>query len=96
MDNLKTLNFGEAVEQLKLGDRVARKGWNGKGMWLRLVKNGSYDVACGIVYPTGTYEEGQSPILLDPWIGMKTASDTFVPWLASQSDVLAEDWVIVI
>ena len=83
--------FGLAIESLKKGLRVARAGWNGKGMWLSLVAVGSYDVACGAV--------GQEPngphINLLPWIGMKTADGKFVPWLASQTDVLADDWHIV-
>lgn len=76
---------GIAIEMLKDGHRVARKGWNGKGMFLRMVSGKQYDVACGIA----------RDLELAPWIGMKTADDKFVPWLASQSDMLAEDWVIV-
>jgi hypothetical protein len=91
----ENLSFGQAIEALEDGQRVARSGWNGKGMWLRLVKTGSYDVACGYVYPNGTHEEAQGVISLLPWIGMKTADSKFVPWLASQSDVLAKDWCVV-
>ena len=79
------LTFGLAVEALKKGLKVARSGWNGKGMWLTLVSPGHYDV--GIRTVNGS--------ALQPWIGMKTADDKFVPWLASQTDVLAEDWQIV-
>lgn len=89
------LTFGDALVLLKAGYKVARVGWNGKGMWLRMVKTGNYDVACGIVYPKGTYEEGQDVVTLAPWIGMKAAGSTFVPWLASQTDMLAEDWTVV-
>ena len=80
------MSFGHAVELLKGGHRVAREGWNGKGMWLTLVDTGYYDVGCSVV--------GEINLLL-PWIGMKTADNKFVPWLASQTDVLAEDWQIV-
>lgn len=83
------MSFGLAIEALKAGKRVARAGWNGK--WLSLVSAGSYDVGCGTV--------GQEPngprIGLLPWIGMKTADEGFVPWLASQTDMLADDWQIV-
>lgn len=72
--------FGDAIWALKKGERVARSGWNGKGMWLLLVE------------PEGENELG---IEMLPWIGMKTADEKFVPWLASQTDVLAEDWVIL-
>lgn len=78
---LGELPFGAAIELLKQGKRVARKGWNGKGMWLELA-----DV-------TDHYSD--SGFKLDPFIYMKTALDTMIPWLASQSDVLSEDWVEV-
>jgi hypothetical protein len=79
------LTFGMAVEALKKGARIARSGWNGKGMWLVLVKAGYFDVGISLVDTAG----------LLPWIGMKTADNKFVPWLASQTDVLADDWMIV-
>lgn len=77
-------DFGKAISLLKDGAKVARKGWNGKGMWLKLVQKGYFDVGASIV------ENGSN---LLPWIGMKTADNSFVPWLASQTDVLAEDWI---
>jgi len=80
------LTFGLAIEALKLGKKVARAGWNGKGMWLKLVPNGYFDVGISIV---------EVPTKLLPWIGMKTADVSFVPWLASQTDMLAEDWQVV-
>ena len=80
------LSFGDAVAALKEGLRVERAGWNGKGMWLGLVNTGYYDVGCSVVNDIDS---------LLPWIGMKTADNKFVPWLASQTDVLAEDWQIV-
>lgn len=91
------LSFGLAIEALKQGKKVARAGWNGKGMWLVLVKppqtatppDMRYDVTVGDEY---TFVPG---VKLIPWIGMKTADGGFVPWLASQTDVLAEDWQIV-
>lgn len=85
------MNFGEAIECLKGGERVAREGWNGKGMFLFLVPGSTFEVnrapLLGI-YPAGTR------INYQPHIDMKTAQDTVVPWLASQSDVLAEDWLL--
>lgn len=79
------MNFGDALKALKEGKRVSRGGWNGKGMWLKLVSAESYDVGHKTILDL-------KPL---PWIGMKTADDCFVPWLASQTDVLAEDWGIV-
>jgi hypothetical protein len=78
------MTFGLAIEALKRGHKVSRSGWNGKGMWLYFI-------------PASHWETTRGLELLDglPWIGMKTVDDKFVPWLASQTDVLAEDWGIV-
>lgn len=81
------LNFGHAIESLKDGKRVARQGWNGKGMWLCLVQD--WDM------PDSKLANLIDDLETLPWIGMKTADNKFVPWLASQTDVLAEDWTIV-
>ena len=74
------MTFCGALEALKNGQCVQRAGWNGKGMWLIYVDDW---------YPRNKLLEGL-PLL--PWIGMKTADGKFVPWLASQTDILAEDW----
>ena len=88
------LSFGLAIEALKLGKKVARAGWNGKGMWLRLVLSIHDLPRSGTSLPVYrlTCEDDATAL---PWIGMKTADNKFVPWLASQTDMLAEDWQIV-
>lgn len=86
-------SFGFAIESLKRGERVCRSGWNGKGMWLTLVPGSNITVSEGRhlakALPCGAVVEYQ------PHIDMYTAQNTLVPWLASQSDVLADDWMIV-
>jgi hypothetical protein len=87
-----SLTFSEALERLKQGKKVQRSGWNGKGMWLALQKaypdgipiNKNTAEATGI--PEGTVCK------FLPYIMMKTADNAFVPWLASQTDILANDW----
>ena len=86
------MNFGQAVEALKNGQKVERQGWNGKGMFLFLVLGSTFKVNRAPLL--GIYPEG-TEINYQPHIDMKTAQDTVVPWLASQSDVLAEDWQLV-
>ena len=91
-----TMSFSCAIAALKDRKRVARSGWNGKGMWLELVepsRDGPDDVARGAFYRVMNGPIDSHECL--PWIGMKTADDAFVPWLASQTDMLAEDWQIV-
>ena len=88
--------FGTAIEELKVGKKVARVGWNGKGMWLVLVEPRSKDGELVSKTWNFIYEVAKADLAdLLPWIGMKTADEKFVPWLASQTDMLAEDWQIV-
>ena len=89
---MSNLNFGEAIEALKGSKRVARNGWNGKGMWLSLV--GVTSQWCGSIEGV----ENTMPVGWQgyaPFIAMYTADGMLVPWLASQTDMLAEDWTIV-
>ncbi len=76
----ETHGIGWAVKQMHNGERVGRKGWNGKGMYLYLV------------LPN---EVGTDRDMTLPFVCMKTADDNLVPWLCSQTDLLATDWEIV-
>ncbi len=87
---MKNINFGQALDALKQGKIVAREGWNGKGMFLLLVLGESVREAINNTYGD---EENSIPVL--DAIYMKTAQNTLVPWLASQTDVLSEDWLLV-
>lgn len=97
----KTFNFGKAIELLKSGKKVARKGWNGKDMYLTMVvATCDYAVDSNIEFADIAVpcikSEYPSYIPTDPYIVMRTAQKTAQPgWLASQADMLAEDWVIV-
>lgn len=83
--------IGWAIKQMQNGSRVARAGWNGKGMFLFLVPGSTFKVNRAPLL--GIYPEG-TEINYQPHVDMKTAQDTVVPWLASQSDLLANDWEI--
>lgn len=86
------MDFGAAIQALKNGQKVAREGWNGKGMFLFLVPGSVFKVNRAPLL--GIYPEG-TEINYRPHIDMKTVDGEIVPWVASQTDVLAEDWVIV-
>ena len=90
-------NFGQAVADLKAGNKVARSGWNGKDMYITYQKGYPDGIAINknTSEATGIPEGDVAKFL--PYILMKVAGEdnTFVPWLASQTDILAEDWVIV-
>lgn len=87
------MDFGQALAQLKEGKRVARDGWNGKGMFIFLVPGSTFQVSRPPLL--GIYPEGTT-INYQPHIDMRAAQGTIVPWLASQSDVLASDWGVVV
>lgn len=89
--NTENRDFGWAINQLKAGNKVSRAGWNGKKMFLFLVPGSTFQVNRRPLL--GIYPEGTT-ITYCPHIDMKTADDKVVPWLASQTDVLAEDWCI--
>lgn len=82
--------FGEALAALEAGKRVARTGWNGKGMWLCLIPADQWGLGSGVPFDTGSVDSPH----FRPWIGMRTADNCFVPWLASQTDLLAKDWCV--
>ena len=75
------MDIGQAKNRLLSGGRVRRAGWNGKGMYLRLVKN----------WQDNTLDLGHHPPTL-PFIAMSTVDGSLVPWLCSQTDFLADDW----
>lgn len=86
-----TFSFGVAIALLKCGHlKLARKGWNGKGMFLYYVPPGEYTTRTQIAVDTFG-----DKVAYGAYVAMKTADGTVVPWLASQTDLLAEDWEIV-
>jgi len=86
------MDFGDALRALKDGDRVTRTGWNGQGMFVVYQKgypdgipiNANTAEATGI--PQGTV------CIFRPYLLMCTVDGSFVPWVISQTDALADDW----
>lgn len=86
------MTFSQALELLKQGYKLQRAGWNGKGMFVFLVPGSTFKVnrppLLGI-YPEGT------EINYHAHVDMKTADGMVVPWLVSQTDLLANDWQVL-
>ena len=98
--NIKTsaLSFGEALVMLKAGVRVCRAGWNGKGMWLALTEGTPNLPAEKFWNPHNRAfaERNGGAATVLPSITMKTATgEVLMGWLASQTDMLADDWMVV-
>lgn len=81
-------DFGEALDILKEGGIVTRKGWNGKGMYLYYVPASEYEPCT----EAAKREFDGKPVPYRAYIAMKTVDKEIVPWVASQTDMLAEDW----
>lgn len=85
-------DFSWALIQIKNGKRVARAGWNGKNMFVFLVPGSRFKVNRSPLL--GIYPEG-TEIDYHAHVDMRTATGQIVPWLVSQTDLLADDWEIV-
>ena len=88
----QALNFGDAIHLLKQGKKLARAGWNGEGMFIFLVPGSTFAVNRPPLL--GIYLEGTT-INYHAHIDMRTADGHIVPWLASQTDILASDWACI-
>lgn len=86
------MDFGQAIREMKEGKRVSREGWNGKGMYLLIIKGGAVADAINERYGEGW---GKPATPVQDAIYMYTAQGYLVPWLASQSDMLSSDWSVV-
>jgi len=92
------MTFGLAIEALKAGKKMARAGWNGKGMWLVLVPGTLDAQLCEGTPYRNALGMASCEILphIDMWTVNADGRRAMLPgWLASQSDMLAEDWMIV-
>jgi hypothetical protein len=81
-------DFGWALKQLRAGHAVEREGWNGSGLFVYLVQAGSYPAQSEAI--KGKFFNNLVPY--GPYLAMKTAQNNVVPWLASQTDILGEDY----
>ena len=87
--SVTTFTFGEAIRQLKNGKKVARKGWNGKKQFIQLATAISYKS------PDGEIVNCEHEAIGNKAIAFVGTSGVQMGWLASQADMLSEDWYIV-
>ncbi len=88
------MTFSKALKKIKIGRKVAREGWNGKNMFIYHVAAASYP-AGGNTHGTMKNRFPDDMVPYQAYIAMLTADETVVPWLASQSDLLADDWEVI-
>lgn len=92
---LGSMSFGLALEAAKEGKRIARKGWNGKGMSVAYQKGYPDGIPCNKnTAEAWGMEEGEL-FKCNPYLQMRCADGSFQMWVASQADMLADDWYII-
>lgn len=89
---MNQLNFGQALDAIKAGKRIARTGWNGKGMFVYLVPPASYPVQTGAA--KAHFGEG-AMVPYNAYMAIKNVDGTVSTWVPSVNDCLAADWGIV-
>lgn len=89
---MNQLNFGQALDAIKAGKRIARTGWNGKGMFVYLVPPASYPVQTGAA--KAHFGEG-AMVPYNAYMAIKNVDGTVSTWVPSVNDCLATDWGIV-
>ena len=73
---MKNMTFSKALKLLKIGHRLARRGWDGEYMYIEMQR------------------PDESSKMTLPYLYIRTAQDKLVPWLCSQTDMLADDWML--
>lgn len=87
------MDFGDAVRAMKEGKRVAREGWNGKGMHAALMPGFSEGVPANDTTIKAHRMQPGSKVRISPYMVLFTAQGDIASWAPSGSDALAEDWV---
>ena len=84
------MDFSNALSRIKAGEKMTRVGWNGKGMYVFMLdKHALPDAHKNKNVVDFTKYKTQ------PFLVLKTAQETLVPWLVSQADLFAEDWIVI-
>lgn len=88
----ENINFSIALDALKRGGRIARRGWNGQGMYVFLAEDVEFHTEADI----SEFENAEDGVYTSEILVLRTAQGTFQPgWLATQSDILADDWYVL-
>lgn len=84
------MNFGQALEHLKQGAKVTRKGWNGKNLFVYYVPTNTYKTVTGVASKYFGEE-----VTINAYFSIKTSEHSVSTWVPSVNDCLAEDWEVV-
>jgi hypothetical protein len=86
------MNFGLAIEEMKIGKKVCRYGWNGKGMFVYLVPANSYPAQTGAAK---SYFGDGAMVPYNAYMAIKNVDNTVSTWVPSVNDCLSDDWSVI-
>jgi hypothetical protein len=91
------IDFSEALKAVKAGEKIARQGWNAQNQFVYHVPAAEYPASTDIAKDTFNTPNNSDPVMVPytAYLAIKTVQGTVAPWLASQTDMLSEDWFIV-
>lgn len=89
------MDFGKALEALKVGKRVSRDGWNGKGLFVVYQKAYPQGIPCNKQTAEAWGLKEGDLFKCEPYLQINTTSGSHAMWVPSIGDVLAEDWYVV-
>lgn len=93
MNEMETgLDFGQALMEVRIGKKISRQGWNGNGMFVVYQQGYPNGIAINRNTAEATGIPEGTVMSFRPYLMMKTVDGEFVPWVASQTDLLAKDW----
>ncbi len=92
---MNKLNFGEAIEAVKAGKKIAREGWNGKGMFVVYQKGYPEGISCNAQTAAAWGLNEGDLFRCEPYLQIKMVKGSHSMWVPSVNDVLSEDWTIL-
>lgn len=95
MDDLKFLDFSEILREVKNGKKIARKGWNGKGMFVVYQKAYPQGIPCNEQTAKAWGLQPGDLFKCEPYLQIRMANGSHAMWVPSINDILSEDWYVV-
>lgn len=88
------MDFSDALKELRNGKALRRKGWNNSNQFVYYVPSGEYPVVTKVAKEYFGDDDVETVVPYNAYLAIKTVQDTVVPWLASQTDLLMDDWEV--
>lgn len=89
------MKFGDALEAIKQGSKIARKGWNGKGMFVYYVPAAKYPASRNELNTMASNADSDGMVKYNAYMAIKNVDGTVSTWVPSVNDCFADDWELL-